>query len=82
LNWPAAIPKPKKQYNRKALAAHILSFTGRNSAEHLQKASDFRAENTTEVDTYEEFKRMLDEQPGFPERPLGWHARNRTKDKR
>jgi prolyl-tRNA synthetase len=30
-----------------------------------QKASTFRTENTTEVDTYEEFKRMLDEQPGF-----------------
>jgi prolyl-tRNA synthetase len=25
----------------------------------------FRAENTTEVDTYDEFKRLLDEQPGF-----------------
>jgi len=30
-----------------------------------QKASTFRAENTTEVDTYEEFKRLLDEKPGF-----------------
>jgi prolyl-tRNA synthetase len=29
------------------------------------KAANFRTENTTEVDTYEEFKRLLDEKPGF-----------------
>ena len=30
-----------------------------------QKALKFKTENTTEVDSYDEFKRMLDEQPGF-----------------
>ncbi|MEO6523752.1 MAG: proline--tRNA ligase [Mucilaginibacter sp.] len=31
----------------------------------FQKAFKFRAENTREVDTYEDFKRTLDETPGF-----------------
>ncbi|MDB5008669.1 MAG: proS, partial [Mucilaginibacter sp.] len=30
-----------------------------------QKALKFKTENTTEVDSYDEFKRLLDEQPGF-----------------
>ena len=30
-----------------------------------KKAFNFRAENTREVDSYEEFKRLLDEEPGF-----------------
>lgn len=30
-----------------------------------QKAFQFREENTVQVDSYEEFKRVLDEQPGF-----------------
>ncbi len=30
-----------------------------------QKAFQFREENTVKVDSYEEFKRVLDEQPGF-----------------
>ncbi|RNI32585.1 proline--tRNA ligase [Rufibacter immobilis] len=31
----------------------------------FQKALDFREANTTKVDSYEEFKRVLDEKPGF-----------------
>jgi len=30
-----------------------------------QKAFDFREDNTTKVDSYDEFKRLLDEKPGF-----------------
>ena len=30
-----------------------------------QKALSFRTANTHKADTYEEFKRLLDEQPGF-----------------
>ncbi|WP_181306629.1 proline--tRNA ligase [Rufibacter sp. XAAS-G3-1] len=31
----------------------------------FQRALDFREANTTKVDSYEEFKRLLDEKPGF-----------------
>ncbi|MGV3539946.1 MAG: His/Gly/Thr/Pro-type tRNA ligase C-terminal domain-containing protein, partial [Rufibacter sp.] len=31
----------------------------------FQKALNFREANTTKVDTYDEFKRILDEKPGF-----------------
>jgi prolyl-tRNA synthetase len=31
----------------------------------FQKALQFREENTRKVDTYDEFKRLLDDQPGF-----------------
>ncbi|WP_210462041.1 proline--tRNA ligase [Rufibacter roseolus] len=31
----------------------------------FQRALDFREANTTKVDTYDEFKRILDEKPGF-----------------
>ncbi len=34
-------------------------------ANMFQKALKFREENTRRADTYEEFKRLLDEQPGF-----------------
>jgi prolyl-tRNA synthetase len=30
-----------------------------------QKALTFKTENTREVDNYDEFKRLLDEEPGF-----------------
>lgn len=34
-------------------------------ANMFQKALQFREDNTRKVDTYDEFKRLLDEQPGF-----------------
>jgi prolyl-tRNA synthetase len=47
------------------LALHIEALLEEIQNNIYKKAFNFRAENTTEVDTYEEFKRMLDEQPGF-----------------
>jgi prolyl-tRNA synthetase len=52
LSWPAVILKLKD----------LLEEIQKNI---YQKAFNFRAENTTEVDDYEEFKRLLDEKPGF-----------------
>ncbi|MEB0261012.1 MULTISPECIES: proline--tRNA ligase [unclassified Mucilaginibacter] len=57
--------KTKETVNQEGLAAHIEALLEEIQANIYSKASNFRAENTTEVDTYDEFKRLLDEQPGF-----------------
>jgi len=44
-----------------------------------QKAFDFRAENTTEVDTYDDFKKVLDGQGGFVS--AHWDGTSETEDK-
>ena len=57
--------KTKETVNQNGLALHIEALLEEIQNNIYKKAFNFRAENTTEVDTYEEFKRMLDEQPGF-----------------
>jgi prolyl-tRNA synthetase len=57
--------KTKETVNQDGLALHIEALLEEIQNNIYKKAFNFRAENTTEVDTYEEFKRMLDEQPGF-----------------
>jgi prolyl-tRNA synthetase len=57
--------KTKNTVNQEGLAQHIEALLEEIQNNIYKKAFDFRAENMTEVDTYEEFKRMLDEQPGF-----------------
>src|SRR5882762_8062033 len=58
--------KTKETVNQEGLAIHIEGLLEEIQQNIYQKALKFRTENTTEVDTYDEFKRMLDEQPGFP----------------
>jgi prolyl-tRNA synthetase len=57
--------KTKETVNQEGLAAHIEALLDTIQQNVYQKAFDFRAENTTEVDTWDEFKRLLDEKPGF-----------------
>jgi prolyl-tRNA synthetase len=57
--------KTKETVNQEGLADHIEALLEEIQQNIYQKALKFRTENTTEVDTYDEFKRMLDEQPGF-----------------
>ena len=57
--------KTKETVNQAGLAEHIEQLLEEIQNNIYQKAFTFRAENTTEVDTYDEFKRLLDEQPGF-----------------
>ena len=57
--------KTKETVNQEGLAGHIEALLEDIQTNIYKKASTFRAENTTEVDTYEEFKRLLDEKPGF-----------------
>lgn len=57
--------KTKETVNQDGLALRIESLLEEIQQNIYQKALNFRAENTTEVDSYDEFKRLLDEQPGF-----------------
>jgi prolyl-tRNA synthetase len=43
----------------------ILELLDEIQTSIYQKALDFRSENTRTVDSYEDFKRLLDEEPGF-----------------
>jgi len=57
--------KTKETTTQEGLADKIESLLEEIQNNIYKKAFDFRAENTTEVDTWDEFKRMLDEEPGF-----------------
>jgi prolyl-tRNA synthetase len=57
--------KTKETVNQEGLAQHIEALLEEIQNNIYKKAFDFRAENMVEVDTWDEFKRMLDEQPGF-----------------
>ena len=57
--------RTKETVNQEGLGTHIEQLLEEIQTNIYQKAFNFRAENTTEVDSYEEFKRLLDEKPGF-----------------
>jgi len=57
--------KTKETVNQDGLAGKIEALLEEIQHNIYQKAAAFRTESTTEVDTYEEFKRLLDEKPGF-----------------
>lgn len=44
---------------------HVVELLDRIQKNIFQKALDYRAANTTKVDSYEEFKRVLDDKGGF-----------------
>lgn len=57
--------KTKETVNQEGLAATIENLLEEIQQNIYQKALDFRSANITKVDDYEEFKRLLDEKPGF-----------------
>jgi len=57
--------KTKETVSQDGLAAHIEGLLDTIQQNIYNKALNFKIENTTKVDTYEEFKRLLDEKPGF-----------------
>lgn len=57
--------KTKDTVQQQGLAGHIEKLLVEIQDNIFQKALKFREENTRKADTYEEFKRMLDETPGF-----------------
>jgi len=57
--------KTKETVSQQGLAARIETLLEEIQQNIYQKALKFKTENTKEVDTYDEFKRMLDEEPGF-----------------
>ncbi|WP_158828541.1 proline--tRNA ligase [Mucilaginibacter lacusdianchii] len=57
--------KTKETVQQAGLAEHIEKLLEEIQKSIFDKAFKFREENTTEVDNYEDFKRLLDEKPGF-----------------
>jgi prolyl-tRNA synthetase len=57
--------RTKETVQQDGLANHIEQLLDVIQDNIYQKALNFRDSNTKEVDTYDEFKRMLDEEPGF-----------------
>ncbi len=57
--------KTKETVAQDGLAERIEKLLEEIQENIYQKAFNFRAENTVEVNDYNEFKRMLDEKPGF-----------------
>lgn len=57
--------RTKETVPREGLVNHIEQLLEEIQKNIFTKASNFNKENTTEVDTYDEFKRLLDEKPGF-----------------
>jgi prolyl-tRNA synthetase len=57
--------KSKETVSQAGLAYRIEQLLEDIQQNIYQKALSFRAENTREVNDYQEFKRLLDEEPGF-----------------
>lgn len=57
--------KTKETVNQEGLAEHIEKLLEEIQQSIFQTALKFRNDNITEVNDYEEFKRLLDEKPGF-----------------
>ncbi|EHQ29457.1 proline--tRNA ligase [Mucilaginibacter paludis] len=57
--------KTKETVQQQGLAEQIEQLLVEIQDNIFQKALKFRAENTREANTYDEFKQMLDETPGF-----------------
>jgi prolyl-tRNA synthetase len=57
--------RTKETVSQEGLVERIENLLEEIQQNIYQKALTFRQENTTEVDDYEEFKRLLDEKPGF-----------------
>jgi prolyl-tRNA synthetase len=57
--------KTKETVSQEGLTARIESLLVDIQQNIYQKALNFKAKNTKEVDSYEEFQRLLDEEPGF-----------------
>ncbi|MEF9950186.1 MAG: proline--tRNA ligase [Mucinivorans sp.] len=55
----------KETASVEGIESHVEELLESIQANIFQKALDFRASHTTKVDTYEEFKRVLDEKGGF-----------------
>ncbi len=57
--------KGKESIQLDNLAAHTLQLLTDIQSNMYQKALNFRTENTTKVDTWDDFMKVLDEKPGF-----------------
>ncbi|MFI5196065.1 MAG: His/Gly/Thr/Pro-type tRNA ligase C-terminal domain-containing protein, partial [Chitinophagales bacterium] len=71
--------KEKANVSLDNLAAHVIQLLTDIQANMYNRALQFRTENTTKVDTWDEFVKRLDEQPGFIS--AHWDGTAETEDK-
>lgn len=71
--------KEKMNLQLEGLAERIPQLLEDIQANMYSKASQFRTENTTKVDTWEDFMRILDEKPGFVS--AHWDGTSETEEK-
>lgn len=71
--------REKTSVSLEGLEAHIEKLLEDIQANMYQKALAFRNENTRKVDTWDEFVRVLDEQPGFVS--AHWDGTGETENK-
>jgi prolyl-tRNA synthetase len=71
--------KEKKVYPLEGLAVHIESLLEAIQQNIYQKAFNFRQNNTTKVDSYDQFKEVLDGKGGFIE--AHWDGTSETEER-
>ncbi|MFI5195911.1 MAG: proline--tRNA ligase, partial [Chitinophagales bacterium] len=71
--------KEKASVSLDNLAAHVIQLLSDIQANMYQRALQFCTDNTTKVDTWDEFVKRLDEQPGFIS--AHWDGTAETEDK-
>ena len=71
--------KEKESITLDKLAAHAIQLLTDIQANMFQKALQFRTENTTKVDNWEDFMKVLDEKAGFVS--AHWDGTSETEEK-
>lgn len=71
--------KEKSSVPLDGLAAHVIQLLADIQSNMYQKALQFRTDNTTRVDTWDEFLKVLDEKSGFVS--AHWDGTSETEEK-
>ncbi|OFY98948.1 MAG: proline--tRNA ligase, partial [Bacteroidetes bacterium RIFOXYC12_FULL_35_7] len=71
--------REKQTISQDVLVDHVKNLMTEIQANIYQKALKFREDNTIETDNYEEFKKLLDEKPGFIK--AHWDGTQETEEK-
>jgi len=71
--------KEKASVSLDNLATHVIQLLSDIQSNMFQRALLFRADNTTKVDSWDEFVRVLDEKPGFVS--AHWDGTSETEEK-
>ena len=75
------VDRDKQTVALSALAAELPTRLADYQAMLLQRALDFRAANTHNAETYDEFKQVMEGRPGYVVVPWAWDAANEAQVK-